>query len=725
MNHSQQPPPNRRALLATGAGGLALLTPALLASAAFADDAGELKDPVYEAATVAELLAVRPEKVPAGTLVRVAGYAAAGDGGGMLVRWDAESAAAVNGGTVLGSGAKGRWLQVHRGVGDFRTFGIFNGDKPADAALDAMVNDPSIHRIEAHTDLLFVKRHTYTRSDLELDFGGHTVRTDGIERNTHDNPFGAVMFFQGEVTGTVVKHKLTAAMPDLADVFEVGDSSAFKVGQWWTAVVDNLAGRDERELQKMVQITEILGGGRVRVNYQIGWDLDAGRTITWTRVKPVERVHVRNMVFVGAPPYDGPQNGELPDDREYTGSHPVAYEYAAWCDVSGIDASRTWWPVVMRRWCTYFRTETCSLKNPPTVFYGGAGYLTQQIYCLYGHVADCHTSNARHLNDLTASAYCTVENCHGDGDDAGGNPFTTHGQYEHDLVFTGNSGLMDIANSGAQWGISAKRITVRRHVCSWFVANTKITDLTLEDVRVVPRSTFDPGGTLTVNADGVQMRGCSARTFAIAQRSSRSARPNVIEDCSFDLPKGQVLVQTPVSNPVHFVRCVLTGVDGVVLRGSGTVRFTDTVVKGAQGGAPILVGAAEVVVSGGRFSDTGIKLSAVRDQRIAVGGGALIEGTNSDRALLSRADGPGAVRWELGDYASATGDPGTAHVAVASGVNRYSAVGARFSGGALTFADAAFGGESYLLHTGCAEEGVKRAAPADGPRISTTGVFAV
>ncbi len=51
---------------------------------------------------------------------------------------------------------------------------------------------------------------------------------------------------------------------------------------------------------------------------------------------------------------------------------------------------------------------------------------------------DCHTTNARHLNDWTASSYGLVENCHGDGDDQG--PFVTHGQYEHDLTYVGNSG---------------------------------------------------------------------------------------------------------------------------------------------------------------------------------------------------------------------------------------------------------------------------------------------
>ncbi|WP_238005372.1 hypothetical protein KZZ52_17695 [Dactylosporangium sp. AC04546] len=680
------------------------------------------EDRILAVDTVAALNTVHPAALTARTMVRVAGYHTPGDGGGALLRWDPASTAAANGGTVHNPYRRpaGRWLAVHAGVGDFRMFGVFGRDTPADDALDAMVGDPAIQRVEAHTDLRFVKRHTFGRSDIELDFGGHTVHTDGIERNTHDNPFGAVLYFRGTPTGTPVVHTLTETVPELSDVFQVPDAKQFAVGQWWTATSNPLTGADERELQKMVQVTQIVDATHIRVGYLNGWQLDPGRTVTWQRVEPVRRAHVRNMVFLGFVAFTGEYPGSGPDDREYSGSHPVAYEYAVRCDVEGIHATGTWWPVIMRRWCTHFTTANCTLKNPPTVMYGGAGYLTQQIYCLYGHIVDCRSSNARHLNDLTASAYCTVENCHGDGDDAGGNPFTTHGQYEHDLVFTGNSGLMDIANSGGQWGISAKRITIRRHVCSWFVAGTKITDLTLEDVRVIARSTFDPAGTLQVNADGIQMRGCSARTLSIAQRSARSRRPNIIADCEFDQPAGTVVHQTPVSNPVHFVRTTFRGLDGAILRGAGPVHFTDCVLTGSPGAAPLQIGAAEVVVHGGRLTDTGIELSAVRDQRLVVGGGATVTGTNARGALLSRAAGTGQVRIELGDYRSTATGAATAHVRVDTGVNRYRAVGARFAGGRLVLAEAGFGGTSTLLHTGCVEDGVGRELPADSARIVTT-----
>ncbi|WP_372349250.1 peptidase C14 [Streptomyces sp. KL116D] len=691
----------RRALLLSGLAGAG----AVIASPAPAQAASH--DDVRHVDTVAALRALKG--VRDGAVVIVAGYHRAGDGGGMAVRWDAGSTAGHNGGTVIApapSSGKGRWLQLHSGVVDFRTFGHLDAKTPADAALDAMVTDPAVHRIEAHTDLLFRKRHLWHRSNIELDFHGHRMLTTGIEANTHDNPFGAVLAFQGTPTDTVHTHALSTAMPDLSDLFEVGDSAGFEVGQWWAVEVNALAGKYEKEIQRLVQVTDVVDGTHVRVNYQIGWDLAEGRTLTWTRVEPVDRAHVRNLVFEGA------------GDDELTGSHPVSYEYAVDCDVSGIHATGSFWPVIMRRWCTRFRTEQCSLKNPPTVEYGGAGYLTQQIYCLYGRVADCTTSNVRHLNDLTASAYCTVVNCHGDGDDAGGNPFTTHGQYEHDLLFDGNSGLMDIANSGAQWGISAKRITVRRHTCSWFVANTKITDLTLEDVTVIARPTFDQAGTLTVNADGAQLRGCTAKTFAVAQRSARSARPTVISDCVFTPPAGGVLVQAPVTAPVHFERCVIKGADGLVLRGAGPVHLTDCTVEGAADAAPLSVGAARLVVDGGTFTDTGIELSAVRDQSVEISG-ARLTGTNTARALLGRAPGDGAVTWQLTGLTSTTDDPGTAHVRIATGTNHYAATGSRFTGGRLHLEPDAC---ADVLHTACVERGTDRTAlPAPGDHVRTEG----
>ncbi|MGD2204300.1 peptidase C14 [Microbacterium maritypicum] len=711
---------SRRALVA-GFGAVALGAAGSLAAASpaqAAPTAAGTKD-ITRADSVSELSRRRARD---GEVAIVAGYRTPGDAG-LLVYVGVEATdIEANGGTVIAGKRGSRWLLQHDGTVDFRVFGITGPETAADDALAAMVNDVRVKRITASTDLLFQRRHRFTRSHIEIDFGGHVITTDGIEANTHDNPFGAVMFFTGVSRDVVVEHRLAEAWPELTDAVTVPDAAAFPVDSWWALQCDTVAGggADEREIQRFVRVTQQIDGTHIRIDYLNGWPLDTGRKLIWRRMDPVEGVRISNMRFLGAGPFDGPTDGSFPDSRELTGSHPIAFEYAIHCDVADVHASRTWWPVIMRRWNTHFTTERCSVENPPTVFYGGAGYLTQQIYSLYGRVSDCTSSNARHLNDLTASAYCIVENCHGDGDDQGGNPFTTHGQYEHDLTFIGCSGLMDIANSGAQWGTAAKRITIRDHVCSWFVAGTKISDLTLENVRVIGRSTFDPQATMTINADGAQLRGCTAGLLAIGQRSTRSSRPTTIEDCTFALPKDQVLIQTPVTVPVSFARCTITGIDGMKARGSGAVEFVDCRLSGPATGAPAELGGSRVTIRGGTVRDVVLTATAVRDQAIVLEGVELST-ERGEGAMLSRAGGAGVITWRLSGVTS-TVPKGAAHVDIGAGINHARVTGAQFVGGRLRLA-AGFSEPSTLLYSDTVERGVETDLSADGERVLIADVL--
>ncbi|GAA1411800.1 peptidase C14 [Oerskovia paurometabola] len=720
--------PSRRNLLrVAGIGGLvaagALMGthPAAAATPTAAAPSGVLPlkkdepdDEVLVAASVAQLVGWRAKKIDDGTVVQLLGHATPGDGAARLVRYDAKSEAAANGGTVLApkdAPGKGRWHTLHTGTADFRWFGLFGTDTPADDALDALVNDPTVSRIKAHSDLNFVRRHRFTRSHLELDFGGHTMTTEGIEKAGQDDPFAAVLFFRGTVTDDVRTHKLTAVMPELRDDFEVADSSQFAVGEWYALEVNALAGKWERELQLQVQVTQIVDATHVRVNYLNGWELAAGRTLTWTKVEPVQQVHVRNLSFVGVAGGD-----------QYTGSHPLAFEYAVSCDVENVHGVATFWPLVMRRWSTYFTTTRCSLANPASITWGGAGYLTQQIYCLYGHVSDCHTSNCRHLNDWTASAYGLVENCHGDGDDQG--PFVTHGQYEHDLTYVGNSGLMTFANSGAAWGSSAKRITVSKHVCSWFVARVKVTDLTLEDVQVIRKEGLAGSGMLWVNADGVQLRGCQADdTLIVSQASSRSKRPNVIEGSRFNVLPGTPITQANVTNPVHLVRTTLNGLEGASFAGSGPVVLDQCTLEAAEGKGTVTASGG-LTIRGGVVRNVAVVAAGTAEQTVRVGDGARLEGSPAGGTFLSRAKADKPVTWNLDGARSVAASGDTGHVKLDTGINRWSAVGSTFTGGRLQLADGAFGAGSYLLHTGNVESGVQRVAiPADGPTVSTAGTL--
>ena len=356
----------RRALMA-GLGAVALGTAGALASTAPAQAAPVVagaKD-VTRAESVADLGRLRARD---GEVAVVAGYRKPGDAG-LLVYVGSENAKTTpNGGTVIAGKHDTRWILQHDGTVDFRVFGITGPEKPADDALAAMVNDPRIRRIEASTDLLFRRRHRFTRSYVEIDFGGHLITTDGIEKNTHDNPFGAVMFFTGVSKDVTVEHALAEAWPELTDAVAVPDASRFPVDSWWAVQCDPVAGggADERELQRFVQVTQQIDATHIRIDYLNGWPLDTGRKLVWRQMEPVAGVRIANMRFLGAGPFDGPTDGSFPDSRELTGSHPIAFEYAIHCDVADVHASRTWWPVIMRRWNTHFTTERCSVENPAT-----------------------------------------------------------------------------------------------------------------------------------------------------------------------------------------------------------------------------------------------------------------------------------------------------------------------------------------------------------------------
>ncbi|MCY9663968.1 hypothetical protein M5X11_03070 [Paenibacillus alginolyticus] len=678
-----------------------------------------------------ELLAYKPNPIEDGQLVYVDGYYQKGDGGGKLVRWMACSTKADNGGTIHDPliGSSGRWETVHNGVGDFRWFGILDATKNADDAMDAMVNDSSIHLIETHTDLNFARRHTYDRSDIELNFFGHTVTTKGIELNTKSNPFGAVIFFQGKASGEVQTLTLSAELPEQTDVLEVFDSASFEVDDWWLVrVKNNPEGNAQRELDYMLQITEIMDDSHVRVNYKLGWTLAVGREITFKKMNPVFRSHVRNMNFIGVSVPNNGSTSEKPFDTwDQIGSHPIAYEFAVACNVVDVNATKVFWPVIERRYCTHYVTERCRLTNPEEVIWGGTGYLTQQLNVLYGHVRDCHTSNARHLNDFTCAAYCMVENCHGDGDEHGS--FVTHGQYEHDLTYIGNSGLLSFANSGTTWGDSAKRITVKKHTGSRVVAHKRITDLTLEDVHAVWKEGLVDSGTIWANADGLQMRGCTADTMlTLSQSSARSKRGNLADGCSFGMTKDAEIARLPGTahagfRPViaDFVmqNCHFHNVDHNTIGSIQRLVLINTWFKGAspEAGA-IQVGCAEVIMQGGGFDNCGIKLVGVfdsgvtgtNDQSITVDGGALFSGTNAEKAFLKSGNTSGTVTWIFGDCKSSASDEDMAHFSIQGGSNKLRAMGSRFTGGKYEVADGSFGSDSYLLMMACVEEGVDRSS---------------
>lgn len=659
--------------------------------------------------SVSNIMMLRKITAPEDRLcVVVLGYHFAGDGGAKLVYWDSASQKPANQGTVISAllGDKGRWIQLHDGVVDFRQFGIFNGQDPADLALEAMVNDPLIHRIEAHTALNFCSRHRFTRSNLTLDFGGHTITTAGLEPLTEpkNNYISAIFSFRGEFEEQTTVTVLNTPLNLLAEIYPVGNSNQFPVGQWFCLESEKLSGQWERKIQRLVQVTEVIDDSHVRLNYRCGWSLDAGTSLHWRKVIPVEYVTIKNMAFIA--------EGQLPD----TSSQPVVFEYAIYCDVFNLHAQGTFWSVIFRRWNTFFRTEQCSLSDPPSVSWGGAGYLTQQIYCQYGHIANCTTSNARHLNDLTASSSCVVVNCHSNGDSTGG--FVTHGQYEHDLHFSGNSGTLTLANSGKNWGQSAARIVINQHFCSVFIADTKVSDLTLTDVHIERDPEQGNIGMLRLNCDGVTVRGCTVNgELTLFQRSNRSTKMNFFEGCGFTLDSRHDSTNSHLAADDPYIASHPYPASRNSLSGHSVIHFVRCWFRGTDAQASLLIKNKETYFNACQIDDVSLVLAAEDAQTLVINGDSSLKGGNSSSPLISRA-GSQPVTWLLGPMRSEVRDSERMHIHLTDGINYYQARNANFIQGRRQFSTEAFNTPSYFIEHDNIMINVKSVVPEKtGPHI--------
>jgi hypothetical protein len=618
-------------------------------------------------------------------LVTLLGYYCAGDGGGKIMFWDPYCQLQENGGTVIASWKRkvGLWRQLHQGELDFRQFGVFNADRPADSALEAMVTDPDVYLVRASTALNFTQRHSFSRSGITLDFGNHQVTANGIEAAGSVLPsLSAIMLFTGSITDNPLIAPLNECVPEQSDIFPVGNNHGFTIGDWYRLESGILTGKSERIIQRLVQITEYIDDTRVRVNYKTGYALSVGDSLCWTPVSPVQDVTITNLRFIG--------NGDTPEHE----AHPLAFQYAVNCNVKGVQAVGTFWPVIFRYWNTGYRTEQCSLINPPTMTYGGAGYLTQQIYCLYGHISDCTVSNARHLNDFTASAYCRVDNCHASGDSEGG--FNTHGQYEHDLVFKGNSGIMAVANSGQQWGLSARRIQVEQHICTMLLADAFVSDLTLTDVYVLRSCYPDRPAILRVNTDGLQMRGCRVNgEMTLIRNGNISYRPALIEGCNVQMDNFQdedISKLVAASYGGEPAPTILRN----TLNGTGRLTFVQCRFDGNSQDTKWRLYGQEVIFSSCQFTNVSLQVAGTQPQRMVFTSDCTLTGTGLVEPLLTR-QGDQPVTWKISDLSSWVTNPDGIHMRIASGVNQFLLRGSEFSGGRRIFTDNAFANASRLI----------------------------
>lgn len=593
--------------------------------------------------TVTSMSYLRHLAADDGDVALLTGYREAGDAPPVYYRWDQRSTVTDNGGTAVAGKrtrkGSGRWLALHDGTVDLRSFGVLDAETPADGAFAAALGDESVSRILVRTGIRLARQHVIGRSNLELDFGGQMIDATALEDQ-------AVLAVRGvpEVDGQ--RTVSIPARPEHTDLLPMGDTAGVDPGSWWT--VSSADGT----LGHLVQITEVLGGGLVRVGYKCGWPLPE-TLLTWTPVDPVAGVSIVNGTVLGAAVVEA--------------SHAVGVRVTRMHSVDAAGDVAT----VSLAYCDSVTVSACTARDPLVA----TRSLVSASGCLFARIADCAAWGAGEVVSLERCAYSRVVGCRGQT-----GSLVLAGAREHDLMVEASAGSI-VASAG-----SSRRVTVRQHVGGQVLVPAT-SELTAEDVHVTD-------GELLVSDDGSVLRGVRAPSLRYATGAGRSRRPSTAHGCELGSLAGVEVTSPSSTRHLTFVSCRLAGASGTAFRGTGPLSFIECVIVGDSSGSAVGIASRSLVLDGTELTDVSIILDGSADQAVSAHGGTTFTGSVTGVPVLARG-GSGVTSWHLRDVIS---QAETAHLSLAGGGNQVRIVGCTFIGGSLNLPPGAFDSADSYLH---------------------------
>lgn len=646
------------------------------------------------------------------------------------------------------NGFKGYDITTDQGTFEFVTESVYNlrsaGHVKGWGVIDSFLTASTANVIKAIEDtplngsLSFYGMSSITldshviiyRGDITIDFHGcdiywkaPTGYTPDRSGNIVSNPRSpGILCFRGEFTGEEYSKTLTSELPEFSEQYPVPSvSSAFTRGSWWVVTSDIASGTTVgREINYLIESQGDYGNpDEVRMNYRSGWPLGAGRVLTYKKVNPVKNIKVLNIgkFFYQQEITDGSGTGTDWTSQQATSF--VSFELAVNYELTGLEAFDPPYTVVWEQWVSNGKEVGCQTNNPTIRRSDQIVGRNGALYCV---AEDLFNKSGSNVLDHTSAAYCVVRNSRETGTKNGA--YTHHGSFEHDITFENTSGVLSIANSGAAYGESAKRINAQNHNGTQLIADKKVSDCTFESCTFsefakvncdnnnfvntsVPKSDpSDLGGLMFYQSSNRTGKGFSAVGGVIELSISVDAIPSsVLEDISFNGTK-------------------LTDFRARVLNGFGLLSFINVDAESTLRGANQL-GQAKTIICGGIWKSVPFRLIGAKDQYIALDGGYKAEGAGDVANNITwdfDKDTGGVLEIGIGDASFNDLGNGTKHfkLSAATGELKYKSVGATYIGGEIEFQPLT-SNIKYLYHKANVEESVTRVnVPTDGGVISTT-----
>lgn len=438
--------------------------------------------------------------------------------------------------------------------------------------------------------------------DCEIDFCNSTIvvdaiRTEGVE---FDVRYGALSFW-GELSGSYYDQVLEAEAIEGQNSWAVTDSAGFEPGAYyWVQVAPSSTLEADHIVDKMLRCVRI-ETGLVYFDYRRGYAVPAGQTVRFTKVTPVKGVKVKNAHFVYGQTYTDTPQGRMDS------SSGLTFNYAAGCDAENITYADAPKRTVQLSWVHDSVVERCEVLRTATP--AREGYTVGIMGSIFVEAKKCKGLRDRHILDFTGSAFCRAIQC-SEGETLNAT-FTTHGKWEHDLVYEGCEGHLQFAGSGATFGNRARNISIRSHSGPQLIARTGVTDMTVENSKFVSIS--------DLNLDGLVCREVYfGNQVTFKKATSLSKRKNSFENCHVTIG-GNALFDAGVEAEVFFSKCAFPNVFSNMFTGRAKVHLEDCEFEtGSSSGAPIVCGLELLEVIRGNMSGANMILSDSLAQKIAL-----------------------------------------------------------------------------------------------------------
>ena len=629
-----------------------------------------------------------------GQTVDVGGYYSYGDGGGGAFFWDAASEEVDNAGTVIQPTAwvtSGRWKRKSVRRLSLYHFGVFDAVQSCHVQLKNAIEVPKCRHLDILSDIRLSEMVASERDKITVNLNNQAIYWNG-SAPSEDRSQGMIKFF-GKKVGSAQSVSLTENLKEFSTVWPVSDSTQFKKGEFWR--VEN--GTSPQKVNYIVEIAGIVDATTIKIHYRLGWELETGDTLTWTKVDPVKHAYVQNSHIID----------ETNSTRE-TAVSPVVLMYAVKCSVENIKGSNTFWPLVFAQFTNRCRVEKLELDNPQSTQTGGDGYLVQWNSALYHRTIDCHSYGDRHIHDVTMGAFGRCVGCTSTNTENGS--YTTHGSFEHDQYYESCVGLLSFANSGPEFGQRAKRITVVKHQGEKLFAYSGVIDLTLIDVHI--------SGTAEINVDGFVAKNLTVEGgVSFSAMTNESNRRSMVEGGALVAWAGKGLTQSSMSEMLEFESVVIRDINGHLLLGTGEVLFNDCHLIGTGNAQPLNCFPQRIVINGGTSKDVSFRFTDSTEQEMVVSGGAKISGNPSTETLIDCRKTGGKFKLKLGDCEVSTTNPDCYLYDLTANDDNQTLVevhnvGATLEGGRIRAYDSVFANDKgYLYQKACVEKGVTRILP--------------